>query len=100
MNTYLSQEQIIESNDLTFSIKRLTASDKVTEVSVNFPLISRPNNHLEIGDQNDEIIVNRTIPVFNNDNCFYTPSFILENDLEKVEKNLNSYFNFHSHKVK
>ena len=36
---YFYSENIHSDDDLTFSIKKINASDKVTEVTVNFPLI-------------------------------------------------------------
>ena len=39
-NRALNQfDTISDEDDLTFSIKRINASEKITEVTVNFPLI-------------------------------------------------------------
>jgi uncharacterized protein (DUF1919 family) len=41
----------------------------------------------------------RSLPVFNSDQNYFTPCFVLESDSIKVQKNLNFYLDYHLVKV-
>lgn len=92
------KEQTYSTHETTFHIKKVNASDKIPEVAVNFPILSKMNdNDGEQYGSTSQLV--RSTPVFNTDRNYFTPCFVLESDLEKVGKNLNSYYNFHINKV-
>jgi hypothetical protein len=90
-------EHLIESEALTFSIKKI-ACERSTEVTVSFPLVS-DSAIGESGDKRTEATIMKSFPVFNNDEQYYTPCFLLDADRPKVLKNLNSYFQCHVNKI-
>ncbi len=71
----------------------------MTEVSVNFPVVSRsPVEGEEVGE-GDEMVNAKSIPVFNHDKTHFTPCFVLDSDKFKVKKNLNHYESYHVSRI-
>lgn len=64
-------------------------------MTVSFPVISRQLGEGQETATQGETVPTRSLPVFNKDRSHFTPSFVLESDKAKVEKNLNFYMDHH-----
>ena len=79
-------------DQLTFSLKKINASEKLpSHTTVGFPYIQKSTEDCDVRDHEDEIVVSRSTPAFNNDSHFFTPAFVLDADIEKVQKSLKAY---------
>jgi hypothetical protein len=77
-NSYTNSESAKMSIETTFQLKRSGVSSTCVSVEVDFS----PAVQTQLANQLDCPANNslRSIPVFNNDKHFFTPSFILEMD--------------------
>ena len=74
-NSYVNSDSTKMSNEATFQLKRSGVSSTCVSMEVDFsPIVNEESNDPVLPSQGN---AGRSIPVFNKDKNFFTPSFIL-----------------------
>lgn len=75
-NSFTNSDSAKMSMETTFQLKRFGVSSSSVSVEVDFS----PSVESEPHDQQTSQTVSRSIPIYNSDRNYFTPSFILEMD--------------------
>lgn len=75
-NSFTNSDSAKMSMETTFQLKRFGVSSSCVSVEVDFS----PSVEPELHDQQSPQTISRSIPIYNLDRNYFTPSFILEMD--------------------